>query len=225
MLELAIEDMPLARRVRRSRIEAISELYEIFVVETDPIAPDMLSDHLSDGGFMVTPLPDGPACLDLVATRVPSAIVLDIESPFETGVDVLRSLKAWQCPSPVVLVSRKADVRSAVEAMKCGAVDVFERPLQFDGLLACLRNAVRNAAMRPKPLRPVRLRPFPGRELLTRREREVLGQVAAGASNKEAGRMLDISPRTVEVHRSRIMEKLGARNAADLVRIVLQERG
>ena len=59
---------------------------------------------------------------------------------------MLRSLKAWQCPSPVVLVSRKADVRSAVEAMKCGAVDVFERPLQFDGLLACLRNAVRNAA-------------------------------------------------------------------------------
>ena len=53
----------------------------------------------------------------------------------------------------------------------------------------------------------------------------MLGQVAAGASNKEAGRILDISPRTVEVHRSRIMEKLGARNAADLVRIVLQERG
>ena len=60
-----------------------------------------------------------------------------------------------------------------------------------------------------------------GAELLTRREREVLARVIAGASNKEAGRALDISPRTIEVHRARIMDKLGARNAADLVRIVM----
>ena len=62
---------------------------------------------------------------------------------------------------------------------------------------------------------------FPGSESLTPREREVLSQIAGGASNKEAGRRLNISPRTVEVHRARIMEKLKARNAADLVRIVL----
>ena len=60
-----------------------------------------------------------------------------------------------------------------------------------------------------------------GRQLLTPREREVLAQVIAGASNKEAGRTLGISPRTIEVHRARIMDKLGAKNAADLVRIVL----
>src|SRR2546426_167727 len=66
-------------------------------------------------------------------------------------------------------------------------------------------------------------RHFPGQELLTPREREVLGQIAGGASNKEAGRHLGISPRTIEVHRARIMEKLGAKNAADLVRIVLSE--
>jgi two-component system response regulator FixJ len=64
------------------------------------------------------------------------------------------------------------------------------------------------------------LGPFPGCELLTARERDVLKQIAAGASNKEAGRELGISPRTIEVHRARIMEKLRARNAADLVRIV-----
>ena len=62
---------------------------------------------------------------------------------------------------------------------------------------------------------------IPGAELLTPREREVLARVVAGASNKEAGRALGISPRTVEVHRARIMDKLGAKNAADLVRIVL----
>jgi DNA-binding CsgD family transcriptional regulator len=64
---------------------------------------------------------------------------------------------------------------------------------------------------------------FNGAERLTPREREVLEQIAHGASNKEAGRRLGISPRTIEVHRARIMEKLGARNAADLVRIVLSE--
>ena len=62
---------------------------------------------------------------------------------------------------------------------------------------------------------------FPGREPLTRREREVLEQFAAGASNKEAGRTLGISPRTIEDHRANIMKKLGARNAADLIRIVM----
>jgi FixJ family two-component response regulator len=62
---------------------------------------------------------------------------------------------------------------------------------------------------------------FPGRNLLTPRERDVLSQIVSGASNKHAGRELGISPRTVEVHRARILEKLGARNAADLVRLVL----
>jgi DNA-binding CsgD family transcriptional regulator len=65
---------------------------------------------------------------------------------------------------------------------------------------------------------------FPGREPLTRREQDVLAQIVAGASSKEAGRHLGISPRTIEVHRARIMEKLGAKNAADLVRIVYDER-
>src|SRR5262245_60771524 len=199
---MALDDLPLSRRARRYRTQIEPRLQEVFVVENDPIAHDTLSDHLADGGFMVTPLPDGPSCLDLVATRVPAAIVLDIDSPYESGIDVLRSLKAWQCPSPVVMISRKADVRTAVEAMKCGALDVFERPLDIHTLLACLQLAIKSTAPRVKPARATRLRPFAGRELLTQREREVLSQVAAGASNKEAGRILDISPRTVEVHRS-----------------------
>jgi DNA-binding CsgD family transcriptional regulator len=67
----------------------------------------------------------------------------------------------------------------------------------------------------------VQARRFPGLELLTQREREVLAEITSGASNKEAGRRLGISPRTIEVHRARIMVKLGAKNAADLVRITL----
>src|SRR5690349_2777078 len=103
----------------------------------------MLAEHLADGGFLVAQVPDGPSCLDLVATRVPSAIVLDVESPSDGGLDLLWSLKAWQCPSPVVVVSRRASLRTAVEAMKSGALDVFERPQQIEAMIACLRAAVR----------------------------------------------------------------------------------
>jgi FixJ family two-component response regulator len=106
--------------------------------------------------------------------------------------------------------------------MKHGALDFLEKPFSSDTIVGRVRAAV-------KVWREARggeidgLANFPGRHLLTCREREVLSQVARGASNKEAGRRLGISPRTVEVHRARIMDKLGARNAADLIRIVLSE--
>jgi DNA-binding CsgD family transcriptional regulator len=105
-------------------------------------------------------------------------------------------------------------------AIKNGALDFIEAvPRQqivarLDGDQAYARRQAENSASRTASLH------FPGREPLTRREREVLG-FTSGASNKEAGRQLGISPRTIEDHRANIMKKLGARNAADLIRIVM----
>jgi FixJ family two-component response regulator len=205
-------------------------VHEILLVDDNLGLQEVLTDYLSYDGVAVTPVPDGASCLDTVLRRVPAAIVLDITTPQRSGLEVLRSLKASQCPSPVVVVSGASDVRTAVEAMKCGAVDFLERPLEAGALVALLRSAIsvkQRGAQDSIGEAPTSTAGssamFPGAELLTRRERDVLGQVAAGASNKEAGRLLGISPRTVEVHRARIMEKLGARNAADLVRIVLSE--
>jgi len=111
----------------------------------------------------------------------------------------------------------------AVEAIKNGALDFIEKPFDAKTVVTRIREAVeawdRRAA--GKDAVSVQNLQFPGHELLTPREREVLNHIASGASNKEAGRLLGISPRTIEVHRARIMEKLGAKNAADLVRIVL----
>jgi FixJ family two-component response regulator len=108
----------------------------------------------------------------------------------------------------------------AVEAIRNGALDFIEKPFDPATVAVRVRDAMRawqNAGSDDALL----TRDFPGRDRLTARERDVLGRIVQGASNKEAGRELGISPRTVEVHRARIMEKLGARNAADLMRIVL----
>ena len=108
----------------------------------------------------------------------------------------------------------------AVDAIRSGALDFFEKPFDADMLVRRVRTAIASREQgRSDAFRPAAH--FPGASLLTAREREVLERIAEGSSNKEIGRMLGISPRTVEVHRARIMEKLGARNAADLVRIVL----
>jgi two-component system, LuxR family, response regulator FixJ len=206
------------------RSDTFDDVQEIVVVDDDAAFSDVLEDHLAEDGFFITPVANGESCIDAICERIPAAIVLDITTPKHFGLDVLRSLKASHCPSPVFVVSGAADVRTAVEAMKCGAVDFFEKPGQLEALLDSLRLAMKDTkakSSRPFATHPVRK--YPGRDVLTRRERDVLAQIASGASNKEAGRLLGISPRTVEVHRARIMEKLGARNAADLVRIVLSE--
>ena len=113
----------------------------------------------------------------------------------------------------------------AVEAIKNGALDFIEKPFDAATVVTRVREAVEAWARRARTRRRRRRcrRRFPGHDLLTSRERDVLNQIAAGSSNKQAGRELGISPRTIEVHRARIMEKLGAKNAADLVRIVLSE--
>jgi FixJ family two-component response regulator len=119
------------------------------------------------------------------------------------------------------MISAAGDIPMAVEAIKNGAFDFIEKPFDLDAVVARVRAAIDAWARRGSA--SFQRREFPGHHLLTPREREVLAEIAGGASNKEAGRRLGISPRTIEVHRARIMDKLRARNAADLVRIVLTE--
>ena len=202
-----------------------SAVREVLVVDGDVAIRESLARLLSHDGIIVTAVPDGAACLDRVAGRIPSAIVLNIGVSREADLEVLRGLKASHCPSPVVVVSVAPTIRLAVEAMKCGATDFFERPCETDSLIGCLRATVAAAERQLAPRdRRTPDRNGAWREQLTPRESEVVVQITSGASNKEVGRLLGISPRTVEVHRARIMEKLSARNAADLVRIVLSDR-
>jgi len=143
--------------------------------------------------------------------------------PALSGIDLLKRLDAARYGAPIIMISADTEVANVVAAVKAGAFDYLIKPLDGRDLVARIGSAIAIYEKRAEARRPVRplAREFPGQTALTPRERQVLAEIAGGASNKEAGRRLGISPRTVEVHRARIMDKIGARNAADLVRIVL----
>jgi FixJ family two-component response regulator len=196
---------------------------EIFIVDDDPAVRDALSVVLTLENYRVTSFADGVTFLAAARTRTPACIILDVHMPGRSGLDILKDLNAEHYPAPILIISGQGDIPMAVDAVKNGALDFIEKPFDAHTVVTRVGEAIdatdrrRRNAGSPDGLAAS----FPGRDLLTPREREVLGQIASGASNKEAGRLLGISPRTIEVHRARIMEKLGAKNAADLVRIVL----
>jgi FixJ family two-component response regulator len=196
---------------------------EIFVVDDDPAVRDTLSLVLSAAGYQVICFADGAALLSVARTRTPACILLDVHIPGKSGLDILKELHGEDYPAPIFMVSGQGDIPMAVSAIKYGALDFIEKPFRGSEIVGRLDEAIGAYVRRQKESSTSRIATlhFPGREPLTRREREVLEQFTAGASNKEAGRQLGISPRTIEDHRANIMKKLGARNAADLVRIVM----
>jgi FixJ family two-component response regulator len=195
---------------------------EIFVVDDDPAVRDTLSMVLSAGGYEVICFADGAALLSVARNRTPSCILLDVHIPGKSGLDILKELHGEDYPAPIFMISGQGDISMAVSAIKNGALDFIEKPFRGSEIVTRLNEAIDAYARRKSSSAgSVQTLHFPGREPLTRREREVLEQFTKGASNKEAGRHLGISPRTIEDHRANIMKKLGARNAADLVRIVM----
>jgi two-component system, LuxR family, response regulator FixJ len=194
---------------------------EIFIVDDDPLVDTALTMALNGEGFDVVNFVEGETFLSAARTRTPDCIVIDTYLPGCPGLDVLKKLDAAHYPAPVLVTSRRHDIPTAVDAMRSGAQDFIEKPFDPAEVAARIRDAI-DAWQQDHSEGSLLARVFPGHQRLTAREREVLEQIARGASNKETGRDLGISPRTVEVHRARIMDKLAAKNAADLMRIVLR---
>jgi two-component system, LuxR family, response regulator FixJ len=193
---------------------------EVFIVDDDPSVRAALSAVLNGAGFDVTSFAEGESFLSVARSRTPQCVLIDVRLPGASGVEVLKSLNAQHYPAPIFVISGQGDIPTAVDAIRNGALDFIEKPFDPAAVAVRIRDAVeawRNAGKEDGIL----ARNFPGHERITAREWDVLERIARGSSSKEAGRDLAISPRTVEVHRARIMEKLGAKNAADLMRIVL----
>jgi FixJ family two-component response regulator len=195
---------------------------EIFVVDDDPAIRKTLSKLLSRAGYEVVCFADSAALWAAARSRCPLCILLDVYIPGKSGLDILKELQAEDYPAPIFMISGRGDIPMAVSAVQNGALDFIQKPFRGSDIVFRLEAAIAAYAHRKsqKILPKVSLY-FPGCEPLTPREREVLEQFTAGASNKEAGLKLGISSRTIEDHRAHIMKKLGARNAADLIRIVM----
>jgi len=190
----------------------------IYIVDDDPAVRDALSVLFNMEGYVVETFSDGDTFVSSAQKSIPACVMLDVHMPGRSGIEILKALNAESYPAPIFIISGQGDIPMAVEAIRNGAFDFIEKPFSAETVLERVRESI---ALNRKRESEEATPSFQGAELLTRRELEVLKEITDGASNKEAGRTLGISPRTVEVHRARIMDKLGARNAADLVRIVL----
>jgi FixJ family two-component response regulator len=134
--------------------------------------------------------------------------------PGMSGLEMQAALAQHPSRLPVVIVTAHGDLAAARQAFRYNAVDFIEKPFQHDQLLEAIERA-----MGGLPQEPASLGSRPASQALSAREREVLALVVDGVDNRSIGEQLGISPRTVEVHKSRVMSKLGARNLAELIRI------
>lgn len=153
----------------------------------------------------------------------PGCLVLDLNLPDRTGLELLRELAERGCQTPVVFMSGMASVGEAVKALKLGSVDFVEKPFDLQEMIATIERALATDAARRNDQRcdsDLRRR-F---ERLSLREREVMELVVAGAANKEVAARLGLSPKTVEVHRANVMRKTEASSLAELVRMHLALR-
>ncbi|MBN8991330.1 MAG: response regulator transcription factor [Rhizobiales bacterium] len=195
---------------------------EIFILDDEADVREALRTILQSGGYKPVCFADDVGLLETVRRRCPVAILLDVNLPGRSGLEILKDLA--DCPAPVVIISGRGDIPTAVTAIKEGAQDFIQKPFRGGELLGLLEKLLAASSTRchealGKKISSVN---FPGREPLTRRERDVLRQVVIGASNKEIATALGISFRTVEEHRSNIMRKLGVKNAAELIIAVLK---
>lgn len=189
---------------------------DILVVDDDVTVRDNLCAILELEGYRVEGISSGRRLLDVVASAAtpPACIVLDLQMPEMSGLELLAELGRRGVKAPVVMISGNVDVPAAVEAMKLGARDFIVKPFRASNLIERI-DAIVDSTGKSADI------DIAYRHGLTPREQEVLQQITRGSSNKEAGRTLGISPRTVEVHRAHVMSKLGAKNTADLMRIIL----
>jgi FixJ family two-component response regulator len=193
----------------------------VHIVDADRPTCEALSVLFRLEGFQTTSSLDVQGLYSSLHSRPPDVVIVGLSPDLADGMEALERVKSLRTGTPVFILAEAAEVDLAVAAMKAGANDVITKPIDSERLVRAVRDALRrdvHLGALQGGRRPVEIRGF---NQLTPREREVLQLITNGQSNKEAGRELGISPRTVEVHRARVMEKLGARNTADLMRIVL----
>jgi len=192
----------------------------VFVIDDDAAVRQGLSFMLRSAGYSVEAFPSAHSFLEDYDPRRGGCLLLDVQMPRITGLELQQrlNLRGWRIP--VIFITGHGTIPSAIAAMKSGAFDFIEKPLREDTLLESVERALHwNDKAYEERLERATLQ---GRAaLLTPRERQVFELVAAGEPNKVIASRLDISFRTVELHRTHIIEKLKARSLPDLIRMAI----
>lgn len=189
----------------------------VYIVDDDPSVRDSLSLMLGLAGYRVALYAHAEAFREAWRDSWSGCVLADLRLPGASGVELQAWLRERGSTLPVVIMTAHGDVPTARKAFQAQAVDFLEKPFDHGQLLEAIRTAF--ALEERRLLRSDnRRKELQKLAVLTAREREVLDHAARGLHAKEIGRVLGISPRTVEVHKSRIMSKLGVRNVAELVR-------
>ena len=190
---------------------------EVWVIDDDDAVLNSFVALLETAGYRVTGFPS-PAAFFEAERRDIDCLIMDLKLPGITGIELQRRLAEEDFTPPIIIVTAFGDVDSAVEAMKLGAVDFVKKPFDDEAILAVVAAAIergRNVREKTALERDARQR----LASLSKREREVLLHVALGSPSKNIAHDLDISRRTVEIHRTNIMRKANVHNLAELVRL------
>lgn len=199
-----------------SPLQARGDEPVVHVVDDDEAVRDSLDMMLTSAGFRVRLWPSGSALLAELDHLQDGCILLDVRMPEIDGLALLDRFHLRGRRFPVVIMTGHADIPMAVRAMKAGALDFIEKPANRETILNAIRAALAaRTRAGPEGDHAIRL------ASLTPREREVMAALIGGLPNKVIAHELGISPRTVEIHRARVMDKMQARSLPDLVRIGL----
>ena len=196
----------------------MSEGRTVFVIDDDAAVRDAIAFLLQSAGFAVTAFASGEAFLAAYDGTARGCAVLDVRMPSLDGLSLQREMNARGWRLPAIFITGHGTVATAIAALRAGAFDFIEKPIRDDILLDSVRRALdwEETARAKAERRAEALRRY---ATLTEREREVMRLVIDGDPNKVIADRLGISQKTVEVHRARVMEKMGARTLSALVRI------
>lgn len=190
----------------------------VYVIDDEPDVCAGLSRLLRSMGWSVTAFTSATDFLDHVPTQGVGCILLDVNMPGMSGPELHERLRELGLGIPVVYLTGKGNVPLSVQAMKRGALDFLEKPVDEEQLLAAIENAV--AQHRASEAQEHRIADWNARlGKLSAREREVMEHVIAGRLNKQIAADLGIAEKTVKVHRGRVMTKTGVRSLAQLVHL------
>ena len=180
----------------------------VFFVDDEPKVRTVVRKTLERAGMSVRCFSGAEDCLSKVTTEACDLLITDVKMPGKDGIELLGEVKRMQPWLPVLVVTGFGDVPMAVKALKAGASDFIEKPLDRDAFLQTVRTLLEQNATQS----------FLRDHSLTRTEMKILYHIVEGKNNREIADLLHRSPRTVEVHRRHLMQKMGANNVVELLR-------